>query len=177
LHTQSLKRRPEASTWKLYPDEGVSVNWNIVSQCINATGQQENSIHLPLFGSFFTDSHYTITKFEEVKSHEEPCCQIADLFAGMSLFSHTHYDLYEKWCKFKEPMLPLFLEEEPNMTKAEKERFIILQYFDDGCKDKKLGVSLKTDRGLKTYSPRKPINFWFYAPQHEMDKAPTKGKI
>jgi hypothetical protein len=54
------------------------------------------------------------------------------------------------------------------------ERFQVLYEFDGGCKNRKMGVSLKTFGGLKTLDPRRPINFWWYEPQHEMDKAPTR---
>lgn len=176
LHSNSLKRRPQLSTWGLYPDEGVKVDWDIVAQCIDARGQQIDAIELPLLGIFFNDPHYTIAHFKEVKSHETPFCQIADLFAGLSIFSRTNYDVYEKWCDFSSTSLPLFPKEEPKMTNTQKSRFPILQYFDEGCKARKLGVSLKTNRYLQTPNPNNPINFWFYVPQHGMDKAPTKSK-
>ncbi|MCT7973665.1 DUF3800 domain-containing protein [Laspinema olomoucense] len=177
LHKYSLKRRPESSTWKLYPDEGVSVDWDTVNECLSAHGQQRNCISLPLFESYFSGTHYTIADFQEVKSHKEPCCQVADLFAGMSLFSRTNYDVYEKWCDFTSPILSLFPNEKPKMTNAQNERFLVLQYFDEGCKTRNLGVSLKKNRCLQTPNPKNPINFWFYRPQHEMDKAPTKKKV
>ena len=177
LHSNALKRRPKSLTWELFPDEGVGVDWNTVSQCIDARGKRRELVDLPLFGKFFDDPHYNITKLKEVKSHEEPCCQVADLFAGMSIFSRTHYDLYEKWCECNTPSLPLFPEEMPSMSRAEKHRFPIIYYFDLGCKSRKLGVSLKSNRYLRTPDPNNPINFWHYIPQHEMDKAPTKDEI
>lgn len=177
LHSNLLKRRPRSLTWKIYPDDGVGVNWDIVAQYINASGQRREHIDLPLFGSFFSDPHYTIADFKEVRSHEEPCCQVADLFAGMSIFSRTHYDLYEKWCEFASPNLPLFPEERPQLSRAEEHRFPVLQYFDNGCKNRRLGVSLKSRRYLQTPDPNNPINFWHYTPQHDMDKAPTKDRV
>lgn len=174
LHSNALKRRPKSLTWDLFPDEGVGIDWSIVSQCVDARGQHREFVDLPLLGSFFSDPHYSIANLKEVKSHEEPCCQIADLFAGMSIFSRTHYDLYEKWHEYTVPSLPLFPVVKPQMTRAEEHRFPILQYFDQGCKSRKLGVSLKSKRYLQTPNPNNPINFWHYIPQHEMDKAPTK---
>jgi hypothetical protein len=180
LHSSALKRRPKLSTWKIYPDEGVGVNWNVVAQCLHANGQKREQINLPLFTTtFFDDVHYKIVDFKEIESHEEPCCQIADLFAGMGIFSRTHYDLYDLYEKsndFTKPVLPLFPQEEPEITKAEKERLPILQYFNQGCKERKLGVSLKSKRCLHTPDPKNPINFWNYTPQHDRDKAPTKSK-
>ncbi|MCG9891614.1 MAG: hypothetical protein MH252_11125 [Thermosynechococcaceae cyanobacterium MS004] len=177
LHSNALKRRPKSLIWKIYPDEGVGVNWEVVTQCIDARGQRRELFHLPLFGSFFSDPHYCIADCKEVQSHTEPCCQIADLFAGLSIFSRTHYDLYEKWCEFTNPSLPLFPGEQPQLSRAEEHRFPILQYFDHGCKSRKLGVSLKSNRYLQTPNPNNPINFWHYMPQHEMDTAPTKNEF
>jgi len=42
------------------------------------------------------------------------------------------------------------------------------------CKKRKLGVSLETKRCFSTPNPNNPINFWYYKPQHKMDKAPIK---
>lgn len=174
LHSSALKRRPKSVVWLIFPDEGVGVDWEVVSQCINARGQKQELLNSPLLGSFLRDPHYSIAECKEVRSHEEPCCQVADLFAGMSIFSRTHYDLYEKWCVYHTTTLPLFPVEKPQMSRAEEHRFPILQYFDDGCKTRRLGVSLKSKRCLHTPNPNNPINFWHYIPQHEMDKAPTK---
>jgi len=175
LHSKSLKRRPKLSEWRLYPDEGVGIDWPSVQSCLNAVGQRRDRVELSLLGTFFSDPYYRIHTLREVKSHEEPCCQVADLFAGMSVFSRVHYSTYEKWREYKEPSLPLFTVEEPSTTGAERARFPVLQYLDQGCKSRKLGVSLKTKRYLNTPNPANPINFWPYTPQHEMDKAPTKG--
>lgn len=177
LHSNTLKRRSKSLTWDLFPDEGVGVDWDIVSQCIDASGQRREFVNLPLLGSFFSDPHYSIASLKEVKSHEEPCCQIADLFAGMSIFSRTHYERFEKWCEYTSPSLSLFPGERPQVTRAEEHRFPILQYFDQGCKNRRLGVSLKSKKYLQTLNPNNPINFWHYIPQHEMDKAPTKYSV
>lgn len=177
LHSNSLKRRPKLSIWEIYPDEGVGVDWDVVAQSVHSSGRKRQHINLPLLDSFWSDPHYTIASLKEIKSHEEPCCQIADLFAGMSIFSRTHYDLYEKWCEVNTFSLPLFPVENPQLSRAEEHRFPILQYFDKGCKTRKLGVSLKTSRHLQTPNPNNPINFWLYRPQHDLDKAPTKNRV
>jgi hypothetical protein len=52
----------------------------------------------------------------------------------------------------------------------------VLKKFDETCKERKLGVSLKTKKGLWTPDPQRPINFWLYEPQHPEDKAPQKAK-
>jgi hypothetical protein len=178
LHSKSLQRRPKMSKWQIFLDEGVKIDWNIVGQCLSAVGKQRDFVDLSLFKGFFTNPHYTISKSDliEIKSHEQPCCQIADLFAGLSVFSRTNYDNYEKWLNYTTDTLPLFPQEKPKITNAEENRFPILKNFNAGCKQRKLGVSLKTKRSLDTPNPNNPINFWPYIPQHDEDKAPTKNK-
>ncbi len=60
------------------------------------------------------------------------------------------------------------------LSKSDQERCCVLYEFNNKCKNKKLGVSLKINRGLKTFDAKNPINFWWYEPQHEADKAPRK---
>jgi len=36
-----------------------------------------------------------------------------------------------------------------------------------------MGVSLRKYKGLRTMKPSNPINFWWYEPQSDLDKAPT----
>jgi hypothetical protein len=178
LHSKSLQRRPKMSKWQICPDEGVGIDWNIVGQCLSAVGKQRDFVDLSLFKGFFTSPHYTIDKshLTEIKSHEQPCCQIADLFAGLSIFSRTNYDNYEKWMDYTTPTLHLFPREQPEISNAEENRFPVLKKFYTGCKDKKLGVGLEKKRYLYTRDPKNPINFWHYTPQHDEDKAPTKNK-
>jgi len=175
LHSYLLKQRPTDSRWILYPDEGVGIDWKPVRQCMNAVGKSQKS-EFSLFPDFFDNPHYSIEKIDEVSS-KEPCCQIADLFAGFSIFSKTDYDMYEKWLNLNTPTLPLFPEEvQPNFSRAQKFRFPIIKYFNEGCKDRKLGVSLKSNRCFQTPNPKNQINFWQYSPQHENDKAPVKDQ-
>jgi hypothetical protein len=48
-------------------------------------------------------------------------------------------------------------------------RYVILRNIIRGV----CGVGLNNSRGLKTWKPENPINFWFYEPQHEDDTALT----
>jgi len=50
---------------------------------------------------------------------------------------------------------------------------LIMNDFNALCKSNKLGVSLKSSKGFKTFDPKNPINFWFYVPQSDEDQAPT----
>jgi hypothetical protein len=174
LQSQVLKRRPRNAKWKIYPDRQLEINWDNVAGCLEAVGKRIEVVELPLLNSFFGDSFYQIQEFSEVESHEHPCCQVADLFAGVAVFSKTHYGLFKKWTKKKMPSLSLFQENDPAVSNREVNRFEVLKYLNECCKRKRLGVSLNTFSCLRTPNPQYPINFWHYEPQHEQDKAPLK---
>jgi hypothetical protein len=61
----------------------------------------------------------------------------------------------------------------PEWSASEHERFQVLRAFNDACKAGKFRVSFDTHPGLRTLDPTGPINFWWYEPQHHMDRAPT----
>lgn len=175
LHHQSLKRRSVNSRWWLYPDEKVEIDWNSVNKCLSMKGNQSILVELPLFGIFYNDTHFVINEFRQVLSHNEPCCQLADLFAGLAVFSLTHYEKYCSWLNKNHSTLSIFKDEEVVLSNSEYYRFNLLSAFDKGCKKRRLGVSLKSEKCLLTHDPVNPINFWHYKPQHENDKAPAKG--
>jgi hypothetical protein len=37
-------------------------------------------------------------------------------------------------------------------------------------------IGLDNAGGLRSYDPKKRINFWLYEPQHVLDKAPVRAK-
>jgi len=119
---------------------------------------------------------FHIEAVQEVDSKQTPLCQVADLFAGLSVFSWLKYDVYRCWQINQQKQLRLFpIEQTLELSNSDQERCAILFYFNNRCKAHKLGVSLQTKRGLWTPQPTNPINFWFYEPQHPEDKAPTRS--
>jgi len=175
LHNAALKRRPRNSTWALFPDEKVGIDWDTVSLCMTAAGERIDRFELELTGEFFIDQYFKVEQFEQVESHIEFPCQFADLFAGLALFSISHYDKFKLWESQKTSTLGLFEEDNYDPTNREANRFEVLDYFNKGCKRRKLYVSLDSHSCLKTMKSSSPINFWHYEPQHENDKAPTKN--
>ncbi len=93
----------------------------------------------------------------------------------MAVFSRDQFEAYEAWLAESSGQLRLYegRDEETSVSRSPKERFEVLRHFDEACKEQKLGVSLKTKKGLWTPDPKNPINFWIYEPQHLADKAPT----
>ncbi len=171
---------PDGSIWFLYPDENTALEWNKVRDFLNyASSKTEIRRDLLTHGKFILrlKQEFRIEDIKPCKSHEEPLVQLADLFAGLAVYSRTSYDRYEIWQTKNSKQGRLFTDEKGSnikLSKSDQERCCVLDAFDKKCKNHKFGVSLKTDRGLKTFDHSKPINFWWYEPQHEADKAPCK---
>ena len=171
----SMKRRENNSGWSIFPDERVDIDWSTINECLNYVGVEREEIENPLFGNFLSDPHYLVKEFREVQSHECPCCQIADLFAGISVYSKINYKRFAKWRESTNEGYSLFGSNDSiKLTNSEAERFKVLRFLNAACKKRNLGVSLKSEKCLFTYDPTNPINFWHYVPQHESDKAPKK---
>lgn len=173
------KRWPDDAVWRLCPDEHTVLDWNTIQDCLENVSQQVK-VEKDLFtqGSFRLrlQKEFSIDTIEPVASHQEPSLQLADLFAGLAVFSREKFKEYQQWLRSNSPP-PSLLESpapEEKLSRSQRERFKVLKEFDEICKKRKLGVSLKSSRGLRTHDPKRPINFWLYKPQHSDDKAPTR---
>ncbi len=52
----------------------------------------------------------------------------------------------------------------------------LLYNFQHKCMNRNFTVSLKEKKGLYTFIPDKPMNFWLYKREHAKDKAPVKER-
>jgi len=177
------RRWPQDSTWKLYPDENSALDWLRLEEFL-----ERSSIGIELQGDIFDERQFRIRLFrefsieeiQEIDSCDAPLCQVADLFAGAGAFSHTYFDKYMQWCCEDSGQIALamnkqFSEDLTNLSGGEAEKCLVLDYLSKECKKHKLRVGLESSKGLRTYDPRFPINFWMYQPQHMDDKAPTRS--
>jgi hypothetical protein len=172
-------RWPDNAVWRLHPDEHTAMDWNTVQDCL-----ENVAVRPEVERSLFTQGQFRIRLRREfgleeirpVSSQQHRLLQLADLFAGMAVFSRNQFDAYQAWLAANSKQARLFEEPEESAepSRSSRERFLVLRYFDECCKQRKLRVSLKTKRGLWTPRPEKPLNFWMYEPQHLEDKAPTK---
>lgn len=160
------ERWPNESVWRLYPDEHTAMRWDKTKAFLSRTGTRT------------LKQNFKIEQIIPCQSHMEPFVQLADLFAGLASYSRISYDQYSRWKQTighksidltERNVLPELF------SKKERERFRVLAEFDTRCKGQKMGVSLQSSRGLRTFDPLKPINFWLYIPQHESDRAPVKS--
>jgi len=174
-------RWPDGSVWRLRPDENTALRWDTMEDFLDmASSRLDTRRDLFTAGKFRLrlKQEFSIEQIVPCKSHEEPLVQLADLFAGLAVYSRTSYDCYKAWQSGSTPQLPLFEEEGEESvqpSRSDQERCQVLDKFDALCKRRKLGVSLKTYRGLRTRDPKNPVNFWWYEPQCEEDKAPVRS--
>ena len=135
--------------WRLYPDEQSAMPWErLVSGIAQVNG--------------ITACH----------SHEYPLIQLADLFAGLAVYSRGSYDTYERWLTMS-PDQRLREPEESStpfsasfqFSASDRVRCRLLDEFFTRCKQGYLGVSLRTRRGLFTADSSLPLVFRWWSPR------------
>ncbi len=181
FHNVLRSRWLNDARWRLCPDEHTALDWKTVKDYLNNV-----SVTFEAERSFFTNGkphttprrNFIVQDIHPVSSCEWSLVQLADFFAGLAVFSYKNFGEYQKWLKNKSLQTSLFDEADASATSsgASRERFAVLKKFNEMCKQKKLRVSLESKRGLRTFGPQNPINFWMYEPQHPEDKAPQKVK-
>jgi hypothetical protein len=175
------QRWPTGSTWHLRPDENSALDWATVQDYLDSAGLTIQVQGNLLEGSFRLRlaRDFSVLQICEACSLDTPLCQLADLFAGIGAYSHAAYDKYECWLCTQSGQMALDLDlddrsPDPQLSNKDRERCTVIKHLDDQCKRHKLHVGLKSSRGLRTYDPTYPINFWPYEPQHPDDKAPVR---
>jgi hypothetical protein len=141
LGTVLPARWPDASGWRVLPDEQGAMGWDRLAAA------------LP-YSAAITPCH----------SDAEPLIQVADLFVGMGLYSRSAYDTYERWLCFT-PAERGTGDRLPGLalSASDRVRCHILDQFYTRCTLLGLGVSLRTYRGLRTYGMAAPLAFHWYS--------------
>lgn len=174
LHKQLMCRRPAGRGWHLRPDQRVDMDWNTVRECLGCVGRWRKHFSANLIDDEFSERFFEVRTLEEVQSHKAPLCQIADLFAGMGCFSRGKAGQFKAF--FDSRQRDLFSGgDSVKFSNTEVERFEVIQRLYERCRDKRLGVSLRSNGYLATMQPANPLNFWHYEPKHELDKAPSRN--
>ncbi len=168
-----LMKRPRASRWRMFCDEKLGVDWLALRSCLRAVGNRQPS-EASLFADFMMDKQYVLRELEEVHSDDAPLVQLADLFGGLCVFSRMKFNAFLAWRNSRSGQASLLDVEPTSLSNSDRERFPVLAHLDERTKAAKLGVSLRSHCGLRTMQPGRPLNFWWYEPQHEKDKAPRR---
>jgi len=173
-------RYPSDALWLFCPDQHGAIAWNDIHSKLE---RRSFSVFpdLPLLPNDDLLERlridYSILAIDECDSEFEPLVQLADLFVGLGCDSRKHYAEFKEWQQDNSPQAGLFATEAHDpLSNANKHRFPIIQMLDSLCHKHKMGVSLKTHKGFRTMDPKNPINFWWYTPQHENDKAISKNR-
>lgn len=176
-----IGRKWDIQRWFFYPDALSSVNWLDISQCLNKTTLEKYPSELL---DFFRNKGqlFFVREVRPQESHKEPIVQLADIFAGFGWFSKVKGTEFLKWREHinrqSSPVFSWFDDNCENFSGLKGtilNRFKLLRTIDTLCKKYKLGVSMKSYKQLLTFDHDKPINFWNYEPQTDMDKAPVKS--
>jgi len=173
-------RWPNNAIWCLHPDEHTAMDWQTVEDCLHSVAESWELEHsLFTVGKFCLRlrQDFALEQIIPVTSQEQPLLQLADLFAGMAVFSRDQFDAYREWLKTQSGQSRLIETDEETRAEPSRRsisRFQVIRHFDKACKKCKLGVSLKSKGGLWTPNPENPINFWMYEPQRPGDKAPIR---
>jgi hypothetical protein len=136
-----------APCWRIFPDEQNALDWPAIAA---------QSPH--------------IERIIPSDSQREPLIQVADFFVGLAVFSRANYDDYADWLAqdntLLEDMAPTSEDSLPaHVSGSLRQRCLILDLFYTQAKARSLGVSLRSQHGLKTYLPDMPITFSWYTPQ------------
>jgi len=174
-------RWPDYSEWNIFPDEHTGLNWNEVEDFPDRASMTSEVVKDLLTKGAFKVRLRTEFQIKEItpsESHLEPLIQVADLLAGLGSYSYDKSRTYGEWKRQNSCQLELPIQTNnppPKLSCSDRERCRVLAEFNLACKSRKLGVSLETHQGLRTFDPTNPINFWLYVPQHESDIAPRRS--
>lgn len=120
------------AVWQLYPDEHTAMDWEIVQDFLEYASENVE-IERSLFtrGKFRLrlQREFTIEKISPSSLQEYPFIQLADLFAGLVVFSREKFDEYQRWLEKTSSQLKLLEDTEPEvrLSGSTKERFSVLQ--------------------------------------------------
>jgi hypothetical protein len=139
-----MARHPEqgeqSQHWRIIPDEQSAIPWSHLQEALPQT--------------------VTITP---TRSDPQPLIQLADVFAGLAVFSRAAYDVYERWlCVRGRGADPHVTTASGGMYGSQAYRFVLLDEFYTACVRRLPGISLQTRRGLYTWRTDTPVQFRFH---------------
>ena len=173
------KKWPSDATWMILPDEHHQINWGELEQCLDAVSVKPSQSSQASFPDVRGLGYrkFNIEKIKPVQSQKYRLTQLADFFAGVSVFSWNNHEDFRSWENEQPGQQSLFGEMQCSASKNSRERFRVLQELIKVCCQRKFALSTKPG-GLKTpvRGAKTQINFWFYQPQGDYDKAPTRNK-
>jgi len=127
-------RWPDNALWRLHPDEHTALDWDTIQDCLEHT-----STSVEVAPTFKADRpfrlrlrrEFGIEQIEPVRSQDHPLLQVADLFAGLAVFSREKYEEYREWLTTECRQQQLFELSQPTggPSASSRERFRVLKHF------------------------------------------------
>ncbi|HEU5441486.1 MAG TPA: hypothetical protein VFU88_19535 [Ktedonobacterales bacterium] len=124
---------PAGSRFAVHPDEQGALRWQMLARGLTQ-----------------------IVALEPRRSVAEPLIQLADLFVGLAAFSRQAYATYDRWLALTHAHAA-----QTELSASDRVRCRLLDDFFLECKLRGLGVSLRTNAGLRTYDAARPVCFWW----------------
>ena len=179
LHRALMGRRESASRWHVRPDRLSTSDWITIRNCLDSGGAWRRDQAQRHLDEEFRWIAPRVATWREADSASTPFVQLADLMAGMAAYTCTKAGVVKELLA-EEPtdqmdLLPRNVPESPAATRTDEGRLQVVSHLYQECRDRSLGVSLRSNGYLRTYDGRRPVNFWHYEPQHPQDRAPTKA--
>ena len=133
------QRGDQSQGWRIVPDEQSAIPWARIQEALPRTA--------------------TIMP---ARSEPQPLIQLADVFAGLAVFSRAAYDDYERWlCVRGGDQDAHATTTSEGVYGSQAYRFVLLDEFYTACVRRLPGISLQTHRGLYTWRAGAPIQFRF----------------
>jgi len=164
--------------WMILVDEQRQINWEELKQYLQYYSMVKNQKTL-LGMDYDLAWHrehrclFSIEDLTPVKSCDNHFIQIADLFAGMAAYSHNYSDQILTWLdsdsrrhyenNIAQPAFEFLEELKLDPKYIHRNKFIKYVYLK--CKKRKYGVSIRNKKGLHTFQPKHPFNFFYAGPE------------
>jgi hypothetical protein len=163
LLKSAMARRGPGASWRVFPEEKLAVDWQVIHDCARNPALWSKYVEQSLLDPALLQSSFRLDEVRAVRSHEEPACQIANLFAGLAAFSREMAIPFALWRSSATDQDGLCHDSAvADLSDADRERFHVLDEFGKRCRSMRLGVSLRSGSYLITRNPEHPINFLHY---------------
>ncbi|MHA1280319.1 MAG: DUF3800 domain-containing protein [Candidatus Helarchaeota archaeon] len=171
------KRWGRDTRWSIYADEQQQIDWDQLSEFLVIS--ESRSFVSTLFGPEYdlnwlrrNHSIFSLEQIQSVKSIHEPFIQVADIFAGAGAYSHNNSKELLQWINTESSQefengcnqiaFDFLSNDKKKLSSKHKWHCKFIQYLQDQCKTKSYQVSISEFKGLHTFDPTSPFNF-FYA--------------
>lgn len=159
----------QGADWSLVPDANSAMNWQELQLILSRSSSRTGQLSLGSRGARI----YSLAGISASDSKLTPFIQLADLFAGIGVYSREEYGRYSLWRSKRDGQASLF-GDELSLNATQLERFAVLDKVRFECRKLGIVIEAPTKSGFITASPSLPVNFWWYTPQSSLDKAPVK---